>query len=82
MALDYDKFFEKDKEEEWKNADEKKREEIAEKVKIETFNGVESWYRQFSQFNNEKDKIIYLIGNKSDDVEHRVIKKKDALSFG
>jgi small GTP-binding protein len=81
LAVQYSKDFEKDKEEEWKNADENKKEEIAEKIKNETFNGVRSWYRQFSQFNNEKDKIIYLIGNKSDDVEHRVIKKKDALSL-
>ena len=81
LAVQYDKDLEKDKEEEWKNADENKREEIAEKVKKETFNGVKSWYKQFSQSNDEKDKIIYLIGNKLDDVEHRVIKSKDALSL-
>ena len=81
LAVQYDKDLEKDEEEEWKNADENKREEISEKIKRQTFNGVKSWYNQFSQFNDEKDKIIYLIGNKLDDVEHRVIKSKDALSF-
>ena len=81
LAVHYDKDIEKEKEEEWKNADENKREEIAEKIKIETFNGVKSWYKQYLQFNDEKEKIIYLIGNKLDDVEHRAIKSKDALSL-
>ena len=51
------------------------------KITKDTFNRVKSWYNQFSQFNNEKETIIYLIGNKLDDVEHRVIKKEDAINL-
>ena len=81
LAIFYDPDIEQEKEIEWKNADEKKKEEISEKITKDTFNRVKSWYNQFSQFNDEKGKIIYLIGNKLDDVEHRVIKKEDAINL-
>lgn len=40
-----------------------------------------SCYKQYSQIVNINEKILYLIGNKVDDVKNRVIKKKDALDL-
>ena len=81
LAFFYDSDSDQEKETEWKNPDEKKKEEISEKITKDTLNRVKSWYNQFSQFNDEKEKIIYLIGNKLDDVEHRVIKKDNAINL-
>ena len=38
-------------------------------------------YKQYSQIVNIKEKILYLIGNKVDDIKNRAIKKKDALDL-
>ena len=75
--------FEGDKKkfEEWKNADKEKKAEIEENIKEEYFANVISWYNQFTQINNEKETLIYLVGNKVDDLENRVIKKEDAINL-
>ncbi len=66
---------------EWKNADEEKKEKIEENLKEKAFAEVRSFYQQFLQFNNPEETVIYLIGNKVDDVENRIIKKKDAMNL-
>ena len=67
--------------EEWENADEKRKAEIVEIYKKEAFANMRACYKQYSQIINIKEKIVYLIGNKVDDVKNRVIKKKDALDL-
>ena len=54
---------------------------MEEDYKIKTFNGLEFWLNQFSQFNKVDNAIIYLLGNKVDDEENRIIKYKDAKRF-
>ena len=46
-----------------------------------TFKTVKFWLEQFYSFNKQEEKIIFLIGNKCDDVENRIIKIKDAKKF-
>jgi len=46
-----------------------------------TFKTVGFWLEQFYQFNQQEKKIIYLIGNKNDDVKNRIIDTKDAKLF-
>ena len=73
----------------WKDGDDKKYKEAKgeEKLKIQkdytlkTFNTVSFWLTQFNSFNNQENKIIYLIGNKCDDIENRIIKLEDAKQF-
>ena len=79
LTLPYDKNRDNDLYEKWKNADNEEKEKINNNLTNEVFDNVRSWYNQFTQFNNENEKIIYLIGNKMDDVEHRIIKKEDAI---
>ena len=55
--------------------------EFEENYKYNSFNCVKSWYRQYSQISDINEKTIYLIGNKVDDVENRVIKYEDALDL-
>ena len=55
--------------------------ELEEKYKEKTFERLEFWLNQFYQFNTVDKAIIYLLGNKVDDVENRVIKYKDAKAF-
>ena len=58
-----------------------------EKLKIQkdytlnTFNEASFWLQQFNTFNKQEKKIIYLIGNKCDDIENRIIKLEDAHKF-
>ena len=73
----------------WKDGDDKKYKEAKgeEKLKIQkdytlkTFNTVSFWLTQFNSFNNQENKIIYLIGNKCDDIENRIIKLQYAKQF-
>lgn len=67
--------------EQWKNADKQRKAEIEEEYKKEAFTKVRGYYKQYSQIVNIKEKILYLIGNKVDDVKNRVIKKEDALDL-
>jgi Ras-related protein Rab-18 len=46
-----------------------------------TFEGASFWLEQFNTFNKQPKKIIFLIGNKSDDTENRIIKLEDAKQF-
>ena len=52
-----------------------------EECKINSFSNVKSSYKQYSQLSDISEKIIYLIGNKLDDAENRVIKYEDALQL-
>jgi GTPase SAR1 family protein len=73
----------------WQDGENKKYKEAKgeEKLKIrkeytlKTFNKVSFWLTQFNSFNKQENKIIYLIGNKCDDVENRIIKLEDAKTF-
>ena len=57
------------------------KEMFEEECKINSFKSVRSSYKQYSQLSDINEKIIYLIGNKLDDVENRVIKYEDALKL-
>ena len=81
MTVPYDPELSKQLYDNWKNADKDKKEQIEKNITKEAFNQVRSWYRQFTQMSDVKDKTIYLLGNKVDDIEHRVIKKEDALKL-
>ena len=81
LTLPYNQEIDTNLYETWKNADDEEKEKINENLTIEAFDNVRSWYNQFTQLNDEKEKIIYLIGNKVDDVEHRIIKKEDAINL-
>ena len=67
--------------EQWKHADKGRKAEIEEKFTKETFATVKGFYKQYSQIVDINEKIVYLIGNKVDDVKNRVIKRKDALNL-
>ena len=81
MTVPYDPELSKQLYDNWKNADKDKKEQIEKNITKAAFNQVRSWYRQFTQMSDVKDKTIYLLGNKVDDIEHRVIKKEDALKL-
>ena len=81
LTLPYNQEIDTNLYETWKNADDEEKEKINENLTIEAFDNVRSWYNQFTQLNDEKEKIIYLIGNKVDDVGHRIIKKVDAINL-
>ena len=81
LTLPYSKELEKDSYNEWKNADKEKKAKIEEELRDEAFAQAKSWYNQFCQLSDESDKIIYLIGNKMDDVEHRIIKREDGIKL-
>ena len=66
---------------EWKNADEFKKKEIENNLKQQTLENIKSWKEQYEQVNNENDKIMFLVGNKIDDVERRFISREDGLNF-
>jgi len=57
------------------------KEKFEEEYKINSFSSVKSWYKQYSQLSDTNDKVMYLIGNKLDDVENRAIKYEDALKL-
>ena len=81
LTVPYDPELSKQLYDNWKNADKDKKEQIEKNITKAAFNQVRSWYRQFTQMSDVKDKTIYLLGNKVDDIEHRVIKKEDALKL-
>ena len=66
---------------EYEKADKARKKEMEENYKNTCFTRLEFWYNQFSNINNVDKKIIYLLGNKVDDEEHRIIKYKDAKKF-
>jgi GTPase SAR1 family protein len=66
---------------EWKEADDDKKKLIEQKLTRQTFNEIESWLNQYNDFNQESNKLVYLIGNKVDDIEKRIIREDDIKSF-
>ena len=66
---------------EWKNLCGEEKIEFQNKYTKNCFERVEKCLEQFEDFNQQKERIIYLIGNKVDDTENRIIKKEDAMKF-
>jgi GTPase SAR1 family protein len=67
--------------EKYKKANNEERMKIEIEYTEKTLKGLEFWLNQFRQFNTIKKSVIYLIGNKVDDEEHRIIRYKDAKKF-
>ena len=65
----------------YKKANAEAKKQLEEEYKNKTFDGLEFWLNQFYQFNKTENAIIYLLGNKADDEENRIIKYKDAKKF-
>ena len=65
----------------YKKANAEAKKQLEEEYKNKTFDGLEFWLNQFYQFNKTENAIIYLLGNKVDDEENRIIKYKDAKKF-
>lgn len=65
----------------WKNSEGEEKKKFEEDFTEKKFQTVEFWLDQFNQFNQQEKRVIYLIGNKVDDVENRIVKEKDALQF-
>jgi Ras-related protein Rab-18 len=66
---------------EYKEAKGQEKLKIQKEYTLKTFNTVSFWLTQFNSFNNQKNKIIILLGNKCDDVENRIIRLEDAKQF-
>ena len=47
----------------------------------DALNQAKVWYTQYTQMSDIKGKVIYLIGNKSDDEKNRVIKNEVAINL-
>ena len=47
----------------------------------DAINKAKVWYTQYTQISDTKGKVIYLLGNKSDDEKNRVIKIEDAINL-
>ena len=52
-----------------------------EDYKRSAFDNLEFWLRQFHLINKRDNCVIYLLGNKVDDEEHRVMKYEEAKRF-
>ena len=65
----------------WKSSNGEEKKEIEEEFTQKKFKTLEFWLEQFYQFNQQEKRIIYLIGNKVDDINNRDIQKKDAQKF-
>ena len=73
--------FHGNEKEEYDMAQGEEKEELKEKYTNKALKQVEFWLEQFNQFNQQKNKVIYLIGNKCDDEENRIIDLEDAKYF-
>ena len=60
---------------------EKEKNKIKEDYKNKTFEELNYWLKHCKQINVQKNQIIYLIGNKVDQKEHRLIDREDAEKF-
>ena len=67
--------------EKWKHSKGEEKAQIEEEILQEKIKALEFWLEQFYQFNQQEKRVIYLIGNKIDDKENRIIKKKDVQKF-
>ena len=73
---------EEDNEDENENYEESKEDaEFKKDYTEKAFKRVSFWLNQFNSFNNQEKKIIYLLGNKCDDVKNRIISLTDAKVF-
>ena len=68
-------------EKKYKEAEGEEKLKIQKEYTQETFKEVSFWLQQFKIFNTQEKKIIYLIGNKCDDSENRIINLKDAKQY-
>ena len=66
---------------EFENAQGEEKSKIQKEYTKKTFKTVDFWLNQFHSFNKQEKKIIFLLGNKCDDVENRIIKLKDAKKY-
>jgi len=73
--------FNSKEKEEYDLAKREEKEKLKENYTNKAFKHVEFWLEQFNQFNQQKKKVIYLIGNKCDDEENRIIDLEDAKYF-
>lgn len=67
--------------ERYQKSNKEEKNKIEDSYKEKTFSGLEFWLNQFYQFNSIEKPVIYLLGNKVDDVENRIIKYRDAKNF-
>jgi GTPase SAR1 family protein len=65
----------------YEKADKEEKKKIEDNYREKTFDQLTFWLNQLYQFNTIEKSIIYLLGNKVDDEEHRIIKYKDAKKF-
>ena len=65
----------------YKEAEGEEKLKIQKEYTLKTFEDVSFWLSQFNTFNKQENKIIFLIGNKCDDTENRIIKLEDAKQF-
>ena len=65
----------------YKKSNKEERKKIEDKYTEKVFKGLKFWLNQFRQFNTIDKSVIYLIGNKVDDEENRIIRYKDAKKF-
>ena len=68
-------------EEEYREAEGEEKLKIQKEYTQKAFKDVLFWLTQFKTFNNLDKRIIFLIGNKCDDTESRIINYEDATSF-
>ena len=73
--------FNANEKEEYDMAQGEEKQKMKENYTNKTFKTVEFWLEQFNQFNQLKNKVIYLIGNKCDDEDNRIIDLDDAKYF-
>ena len=65
----------------WKSLEGEEKKALEEEITKKKIAALEFWLEQFEQFNQQEKRVIYLIGNKVDDEENRIVKKKDAKAF-
>ena len=65
----------------YKEAEGEEKLKIQKEYTLKTFKGVSTWLSLFNTFNKQDKKIIFLIGNKCDDTENRIVKLEDAMQF-
>ena len=59
----------------------KAKDEFINKCTKSLFDNLANIIKQFEDNNSNKERLIYLIGNKADDVENRIIRDEDAENF-
>ena len=67
--------------EKYKTKSEEEKNKIKEDYKIKTFGEIEYWIKHCRQINVQKNQIIYLVGNKAEKKEYRLIDAEDAQNY-